>query len=201
MSEHLVGVLAIQGSFLEHLVALSHLPNVRPLPVKDAATLEQVERLIIPGGESTTMGKILMRTGLDTLLRQRIAAGMPVWGTCAGMILLAQKIIDEQPHLNLMDIVVRRNAYGNQLDSFTTTQLIPAVAAEPIPLVFIRAPWVEQVGPNVSVLAEHKGKIIAAQQEQMLVTSFHPELTTNLAFYQYFLQLGETTKDKEKRAV
>ena len=142
-----------------------------------------------------------MRTGLDTLLRQRIAAGMPVWVTCAGMMLLAQKIIDEQPHLNLMDIVVRRNAFGNQLDSFTTTQLIPAVAAEPIPLVFIRAPWVEQVGPNVSVLAEHKGKIIAAQQEQMLVTSFHPELTTNLAFYQYFLQLGETTKDKEKRAV
>ena len=100
-----------------------------------------------------------------------------------------------------MVIVVRRHAYGNQLDSFETTQLIPAVSAAPIPLVFVRAPWIEQTAPYVFVLAKHKGKIIAAQQEHMLVTSFHPELTTNLAFYQYFLQLDGTKKNKEKHAV
>ena len=175
-----VGVLALQGSFSEHLTKLAQLTEVLPVAVKTAADLEQVDRLILPGGESTAISR---------LLKRRVKEGLPVWGTCAGLILLAKNIVGEQPHLGVMDITVRRNAYGSQLDSFSCRQLLPALGAEPLPLVFIRAPWIERVGEQTEILGEYAGHIIAARQGKLLATSFHPELTDSDAVYRYFLQL------------
>ena len=124
-----------------------------------------------------------------SILQQRIEAGLAVWGTCAGLILLAKNIVGEEPHLGAMDITVKRNAYGSQLDSFSCEQIIPAISAKPIHLVFIRAPWIEAVGPEVEVLAERDGRIIAAKQGRLLATSFHPELTQDTSVYEYFLQM------------
>ena len=184
-----VGVLALQGSFAEHLAILRRMPGIEPLEVKTIAQLEAVDRLIIPGGESTAIGKLLKKTGMFGVLKQRIEQGLPVWGTCAGLILLAKRIVGEEPYLDAMDITVKRNAYGSQLDSFRCEQIIPAISAKPIHLVFIRAPWIEAVGPEVEVLAERDGRIIAAKQGRLLATSFHPELTQDTSVYEYFLQM------------
>lgn len=184
-----VGVLALQGSFAEHLAKLAQLPDIMPVAVKTAADLEQVDRLILPGGESTAISRLLQRTGLFELLKQNVTEGMPVWGTCAGLILLAKNIVGGQPHLGVMDITVRRNAYGGQLDSFSCRQRYEAFGDEPLPLVFIRAPWIESVGMQTEILAEHAGRIIAAREGKLLATSFHPELTDSDAVYRYFLQL------------
>ena len=123
------------------------------------------------------------------VLQKRIGEGLAVWGTCAGLILLAKNIVGEEPYLNAMDITVKRNAYGSQLDSFSCEQIIPAISAKPIHLVFIRAPWIEAVGSEVEVLAERDGRIIAARQGRLLATSFHPELTQDTSDYEYFLQM------------
>ena len=184
-----VGVLALQGSFAEHLAILRRMPGIEPLEVKTIAQLEAVDRLIIPGGESTAIGKLLRKTGMLPLLQKRIEEGLAVWGTCAGLILLAKRIVGEEPYLDAMDITVKRNAYGSQLDSFRCEQIIPAISAQPIHLVFIRAPWIEAVGPEVEVLAERDGRIIAAKQGRLLATSFHPELTQDTSVAEYFLQM------------
>lgn len=185
-----VGVLALQGSIIEHMKMLSRIKDVKPCEVKSVSDLDKVSGLILPGGESTTIGKLLMDFGLAKPIIERAKEGMPIWGTCAGMILLAKEIIDQDDsHLGLMDMAVRRNAYGSQLDSFTTTMKIPRVSAEEIPLVFIRAPWVERAGANVNILATLEDRVIALQQQNLLATSFHPELTTNPAFHLYFIDL------------
>ena len=184
-----VGVLALQGSFAEHLAILRRIPGIKPLEVKTIAQLEAVDRLIIPGGESTAIGKLLRKTGMMPILQKRIEEGLAVWGTCAGLILLAKNIVGEEPYLDAIDITVKRNAYGSQLDSFSCEQIIPAISAKPIHLVFIRAPWIESVGPKVEVLAERDGRIIAAKQGRLLATSFHPELTQDTSVYEYFLKL------------
>lgn len=184
-----VGILALQGSVSEHFRALSEIHGVMPCEVKTEAELDKVSGLILPGGESTTIGKLLKDFHLIGPIAEKIKSGMPVWGTCAGMILLAKEIVDENDvHLGLMDITVRRNAYGSQLDSFTTQAHIPGVAAHEIPLVFIRAPWIEKAGSKVSVLAKVNGRVVAARQNNMLVTSFHPELTKDLSFHEYFVK-------------
>ncbi|HCB99691.1 MAG TPA: pyridoxal 5'-phosphate synthase glutaminase subunit PdxT [Ruminococcaceae bacterium] len=183
-----VGVLALQGSFREHLKLLGQIEGIHPIPVKNVQTLQQVDGIILPGGESTTQGKLLKDFSLLEPLKERILSGLPVWGTCAGTILLAKQIAgDEPPHLGVMDITIRRNAYGGQLDSFIDETIIPAVSAQKIPLVFIRAPWIDKTEDNVKVLASLNGKVIAAKQGQMLATSFHPELTYDLSFHQYFI--------------
>lgn len=185
-----VGVLALQGSFREHLRLLAKLDGVKPIPVKTTADLEQSDGLILPGGESTTQGKLLRDFGLLEPLRAHIRQGLPVWGTCAGMILLAKHIAGGEPaHLGVMDITVRRNAYGGQLDSFSDSAVLPAVSPDPLPLVFIRAPWIEAAGKTVKVLSAHSGKIIAAREGSLLATSFHPELTDDPRFHQYFTSL------------
>lgn len=183
-----VGVLALQGSFREHLRALSRLDDVMPLAVKNREELARVDGLILPGGESTTQGKLLRDFDLLEPLRARIQQGLPVWGTCAGLILLAKQIAGgEPPHLGVMDISVRRNAYGGQLDSFSENVVLPAVSPEPFPLVFIRAPWIEEIRETVEPLAVRNSKIIAAREHNMLVTSFHPELTDDPRFHAYFV--------------
>lgn len=184
-----IGVLALQGSFREHLRLLAKLEGVTPLSVKNTEDLARVDGLILPGGESTAQGKLLRDFALLEPLKARIRDGLPVWGTCAGLILLAKHIAGgEPPHLGVMDITVRRNAYGGQLDSFSTAAVLPAVSSEPLPLVFIRAPWIEETGDSVEVLAERDGRVIAAREGNLLVTSFHPELTGDPRFHAWFVR-------------
>lgn len=185
-----VGVLSLQGSVTEHIKMLSRLPNVIPCEVKRSEDLDNISGIILPGGESTTIGKLIREFGITGRLKERISSGMPVWGTCAGMILLAKEIVGEDDvHLGLMDISVKRNAYGSQLDSFSTIELIPEVSGNPVPLVFIRAPLVEEAKGNARVLARVNENIVGVRQQNMLATSFHPELTDDLSFHKYFIDM------------
>lgn len=190
MNVKTIGVLAVQGAFREHLHMLEQIEGIKAVPVKSCPDLALIDGLILPGGESTTQGKLLRDFGLQNPLKQAIQQGMPVWGTCAGMILMARNIAGgEPPHLGVMDITVRRNAYGGQLDSFTDSAVIAAVSSSPLPCVFIRAPWIEEMGKDVRSLAELDGRIIAARQGNRIVTSFHPELTGDLRFHRFFASL------------
>jgi pyridoxal 5''-phosphate synthase, glutaminase subunit Pdx2 len=182
-----IGILGFQGSVVEHQQHIRKLGQ-EPVVVRYPEQLPEIDAIILPGGESTTIGKILDRTGLMEPLRSRIEKGMPVWGTCAGMILLAKRLVDESvTYLATMDITVKRNAYGSQIDSFSINQAIPEVHRKELPLVFIRAPYITEIGETVQILSEWEGNIIAARENNMLVTSFHPELTGNTKFHSYFL--------------
>lgn len=188
-----VGVLALQGAFIEHETMLQGL-GLATLQVRLPEQLAQVERLIIPGGESTTIGKLLVRFDLLEPIQQRAAEGMPIWGTCAGMILLAKEIaegrVEGQPALGLMDITARRNAFGRQVDSFETNLQVPALGEAPFHAVFIRAPQIDKVGEAVETLASlDDGRIVAARQGKLLATAFHPELTGDARFHELFLNL------------
>ena len=182
-----IGILGFQGAVIEHQRHIEQLGQ-EAVVVRYTEQLAEIDGIILPGGESTTMGKLLNRTGMMEPLREKIEQGMPVWGTCAGMILLAKEL-DQDPvvHLGMMDITVRRNAYGTQIDSFDTQVVIPEVSDEQIPLVFIRAPYIVRTGERVKVLCEVERHVVAAREKNMLATSFHPELTGNAAFHQYFI--------------
>ena len=182
-----IGVLALQGAVSEHLDRLERL-GAEASAVKYKEELDGLDGLIIPGGESTAIGLLLKNYGLIGPIREKILAGMGVWGTCAGMILLAKELADDNArHLCVMDICVRRNAYGRQLESFSAEADVPLVAEHPVPLVFIRAPYVESAGADVEVLLKINGNIVACRQKNMLATSFHPELTEDLSFHRYFV--------------
>jgi len=181
-----VGVLALQGAFKEHLDFLNEL-GVKTLKVRTLEELNEVDGLILPGGESTVMGKLLKRYELEEPLIRLIQTGLPVWGTCAGMILLSQN----HNHLQVMDIDVKRNAYGNQLGSFIKHKRLSVLDDKPLPLAFIRAPYIESLGDSVEVLCELDGRIVAAKEKNMLVTSFHPEVTNDKRMHQYFLDMIE----------
>lgn len=183
-----VGILALQGSVIEHERALENI-GVRTVRVLKPEHLEGINGIILPGGESTTLGKLLKLFGIFEPLREKIRNGLAVFGTCAGLILLAKEIEGEQPHLGVMDIRVRRNAYGRQLDSFECESVITEFSADPLELVFIRAPWIEKTFGNARVVAELDGHVIAARQNNMLVTSFHPELTEQSAVHEYFAKM------------
>lgn len=183
-----IGVLALQGGVIEHLNHIEALGHTA-IEVKKEEDLEIIDAIILPGGESTTMGKLLNVTGLMEPLRNKIKEGLPTWGTCAGMILLAKEIEnDTRKHLALMDIKVRRNAFGTQIDSFKVSQKVDVVGDKPIELVFIRAPYVTEVSNNVEVLCKVDGNIVAVKQDDMLATSFHPELTDDTSFLKYFIE-------------
>ena len=198
-----IGVLAFQGSVEEHIDSLSKINGVHPVRVKTEEDLEKVSGLIIPGGESTTIGKLLREFSILEPLRKKIIKGLPVWGTCAGMVLLSKEIIGEDIiRIGTFNARVRRNAYGSQLDSFTTKTMIPDIANKEITLVFIRAPWIEEVYDGVKILAEIDGKIVAAKQDNILVTSFHPELTEELYFHSHFIELVKScVNDKGYRVL
>ena len=171
-----VGVLALQGDFREHLRALGEV-GAEASEVRTQTDLDRVEALIIPGGESTTIGKLAVRFGMIDPLRTRITEGMPVWGTCAGMIFLAAQVTEgDQPLLGVLDIVVERNAFGRQNDSFETNLAIEGLDGA-FPAVFIRAPWVAKVGAEVEVLARVDDHPVMVRSENIMATSFHPELT------------------------
>jgi 5'-phosphate synthase pdxT subunit len=183
-----IGILALQGDFAEHRVMLEQC-GASVILIRKPAELEPVEGLIIPGGESTTIGKLMVETGLDRAIVARAEKGIPIFGTCAGMIVLADKIGgSDQFRLRLMDIEVKRNAFGRQVDSFETPLSIPVLGEPAVPAVFIRAPYIDATGPGVEVLARHEGKIVMAQQGHLLAAAFHPELTDDLRVHQYFLQ-------------
>jgi 5'-phosphate synthase pdxT subunit len=187
-----VGVLALQGSFSEHAEAL-RAAGAEPVFVRLPAHLEGLAGLIIPGGESTTIGKLLVLSALLDPLRQEVSGGMPVYGTCAGMILLARDIGGvDQPLLGVMDITVRRNGFGRQLDSFEETLSVPSLGEAPFRGVFIRAPLIENTAQGVTVLARlGDGRPVAARQGRLLVSAFHPELTDDLRMHRYFLGMIE----------
>lgn len=187
MSELCVGVLALQGAFREHVAAVTRL-GATAREVRQLKDIDGIDALIIPGGESTTMGKLLNEWNMLEPLRQRILDGMPVYGSCAGLILLCCEIENsDQPRLGVLDATVRRNAFGRQVDSFETDLNIPEIGADPIPAVFIRAPVITGVGAGVTVLAEVKGQAVAVRQNNILATSFHPELTPDTRMHSYFL--------------
>ena len=187
MTELCVGVLALQGAFREHVAAVTRL-GATAREVRQLKDIDGIDALIIPGGESTTMGKLLNEWNMLEPLRQRILDGMPVYGSCAGLILLCREIEDsDQPRLGVLDATVRRNAFGRQVDSFETELNIPEIGADPIPAVFIRAPVITGVGAGVTVLAEVKGQAVAVRQNNILATSFHPELTPDTRMHSYFL--------------
>lgn len=182
-----IGVLSLQGGVVEHLNQIKKL-GFNAIEVKEPKDLEDLNGLILPGGESTTMGKLLNLTGLMEPMRNKIKEGLPTWGTCAGMILLAKDIEnDKRKHLSLMNIKVKRNAFGTQIDSFKINKVIHTISINTLELVFIRAPFVTEVGDNVEILCEVNDNIVAVREKRMLATSFHPELTSNLEFLSYFI--------------
>lgn len=188
-----VGVLALQGAVREHLEALRRV-GIEGLEVRTPQEVEASEALVIPGGESTTIGKLVVRYGLQEPIRQLAKSGRPLLGTCAGMILMATHIeggVLNQPSLGLMDIVVARNAFGRQVDSFEADLHFAGVNGGPARAVFIRAPIIKSVGPGVEVLARHTGHIVAAREGKLLALSFHPELTDDTRIHEYFLAMRE----------
>lgn len=186
-----IGVLALQGDVREHLIALAS-ADALARPVRRPEELAEVDGLVIPGGESTTMSKLAVLFGMMEPLRERVPAGMPVYGTCAGMILLAEKILDPrsgQETVGGIDMIVRRNAFGRQNESFEAAVEVGGVEGGPVDGVFIRAPWVESVGARTEVIAEHGGHIVAVRQENALATSFHPELTGDHRVHALFVDM------------
>ncbi|MFF9149156.1 pyridoxal 5'-phosphate synthase glutaminase subunit PdxT [Streptomyces sp. NPDC055051] len=185
-----IGVLALQGDVREHLIALASADAVAR-PVRRPEELAEVDGLVLPGGESTTISKLAVLFGLMEPIRERIAAGMPVYGTCAGLIMLADKILDPrsgQETFGGIDMIVRRNAFGRQNESFEAGVTVEGIDT-PVEGVFIRAPWVESVGAEVEVLAEHEGHIVAVRQGAVLATSFHPELTGDHRIHELFVDM------------
>jgi len=196
----IIGVLALQGAFVEHENILHRL-GVETIEVRLPEHLDALDGLIVPGGESTTIGKVAQRWNLLEPIRGLARSGRPLWGACAGMILMAKEVVDGtpgQPLLALLDITVRRNAFGRQVDSFEADLEMPALGASPFHAIFIRAPLIERVAEGVEVLArlepalsgaEGEGTVVAVRQGKMLATAFHPELTEDDRFHRYFLSL------------
>ena len=185
-----IGVLASQGAFAEHIAKLRQL-EAEAVPVRLPEELEGLDGLVIPGGESTSIGRLMRDYKLTSEIRDRVKNSLPVFGTCAGMILLAKKSSDAYlESLGLMDITVRRNAFGRQRESFEAELTIPVLGEKPFPGVFIRAPLIEQVNSQVEILAKlADGTIVAVRQKKLLALAFHPELTDDLRFHQYFLDI------------
>lgn len=185
-----IGVLALQGAFREHRWMLEDC-GVEAVEIRKPEELDEIAGLIIPGGESTTIGKLMVDWGLMDKVKARAEKGMAIYGTCAGMILLAKDIIgSDQPRIGLMDAVVRRNAFGRQRESFEADLDVPEFGAEPVRAVFIRAPYIESAGPEVKVMAAVNGKIVIARQDKLFVTAFHPELTKDSRIHKYFIKLA-----------
>jgi 5'-phosphate synthase pdxT subunit len=190
-----IGVLALQGDVVEHIAAMRH-AGADAIEVKNRGDLARVDGLIIPGGESTTVMKLLDRFQLAAPIVERVKAGMPLWGTCMGMIVIAREVVAlEQPSLDLIDISVRRNAFGRQNESAEVELTIPVLGDRPFPAIFIRAPWIERVGAGVELLAQRSGHGVMVRQGNVLGTSFHPELTNDRRVHGYFLQMVRDSRE------
>jgi pyridoxal 5'-phosphate synthase pdxT subunit len=195
-----IGVLALQGDVVEHLAALER-AGARARQVKTRADLAGLDGLIIPGGESTTVTKLLDRFGLSDAIVERVRGGMPLWGTCMGMIVAAHDVAGmHQPTLDLIDITVRRNAFGRQNESAEVDLAIPALGALPFPAIFIRAPWIERIGPSVELLAERDGHGVMVREGNVLGTSFHPELSADPRVHAYFLRMVQEARANQGKS-
>jgi pyridoxal 5'-phosphate synthase pdxT subunit len=185
-----IGVLAAQGAFAEHIAALEKL-DTKAVPVRLPGELKGLDGLIIPGGESTTISLLMSNYNLFSEISGLAAKGLPIFGTCAGMIMMAKHVLgNHSATLGLMDITVSRNAFGRQVDSFETELSVPALGKQPFPAVFIRAPLIEQCANSVEVLARlDDTRIVAAREGNLLAAAFHPELTADLRFHRYFLDI------------
>lgn len=191
-----IGVLALQGAFREHQRILSAC-GAEAVQVRKPCELEGLDGLIIPGGESTTMGKLMIQFRLDQAIREKAVYGMPVFGTCAGLIMMAKGINHYQQFtLGLLDVDVERNGFGRQVDSFEADLSVDAVGKNPFHAVFIRAPYISAIRPNVGILAEYDGKIVMVRQGNFLGAAFHPELTDDLRIHLYFTQMVEDAKSR-----
>jgi 5'-phosphate synthase pdxT subunit len=207
VSAPVIGVLALQGDIREHLAALEE-QGAAAVTVRRPAELAAVDGLVIPGGESTTMANLAARFGLLDPLRTAVRAGFPVYGSCAGMILLADRLLDAPPDqqtIGGLDVTVRRNAFGRQVDSFESDVDLAGIDGGPVHAVFIRAPWVEEAGPSVEVLGRvvggpADGKIVAVRQGTLVATSFHPELTGDRRVHAMFVDLVRTAMDSREPA-
>jgi 5'-phosphate synthase pdxT subunit len=184
-TQPVIGVLDLQGDVFEHLDHLERI-GVPGRPVKTPAEIRSLAGLIIPGGESTCLSRLMRIFGIDDAIQSAFARGMTIWGTCAGAILLASAVIGESSHLGLIDMDIERNSFGSQLDSFTTSAVIPGISAALLPLTFIRAPKIKRTGHGVVALLRIEDYIAAAESDRVLVTVFHPELTGCVAFHRYF---------------
>jgi 5'-phosphate synthase pdxT subunit len=183
-----IGVLALQGAVREH-IRLLELAGAEAVAVKRADELADLDGLVIPGGESTTIGKLMRQYGLREPIMRLHEQGKPIFGTCAGLIMIAKRVENlDEPHLDLMDIDVKRNAFGRQRESFEADLAIKGVA-DVFPAVFIRAPYIEKVGEGVEVLSVIEDKIVAARQDRLLCAAFHPELTDDVRFHAYFVEM------------
>jgi len=180
------GVLALQGDFREHARVFTR-AGATSIEVRTPEQLADIDCLAIPGGESTTIGKLARAYGLVEPIRERAAAGMPILGTCAGMIVMAREVLGGEPLFELMDITVRRNAYGRQVDSFEADLVVVGIE-HPVRGVFIRAPWIERVGDGLHVLSEHEGRPVVLEQGNLLAASFHPELVGETGLHRYLLE-------------
>ncbi|QYR23834.1 pyridoxal 5'-phosphate synthase glutaminase subunit PdxT [Paenibacillus sp. sptzw28] len=192
-----IGVLALQGAVAEHLRSITAAGG-QPVSVKHTEQLDDLDGLIIPGGESTTIGKLMRKYGFMDAVRSFSDNGKPIFGTCAGLIVLAERIEgQEEAHLQLMDMTVARNAFGRQRESFETDLTVKGIE-EPVRAVFIRAPLIKEVAPSVEVLSTYKGEIVTARQGHLLVSSYHPELTDDYRLHSYFLEMAKEAADAAK---
>jgi 5'-phosphate synthase pdxT subunit len=193
----IIGVLALQGDVREH-IAMMHGLHVECIPVRTAEEISAVDGLIIPGGESTTVGKLLDRFGQMQAVRALPGLNKPIYGTCTGMILLAKDIENSTQHrIGLLDITIRRNAFGRQVDSFEEDVQVEGIPGDPVRAVFIRAPYVLRSGDGVQVLASYNSHPIMVRQGWVLATAFHPELTTDNRIHQYFLNMVSQAKNQQ----
>ena len=198
-----IGILALQGDVREHHAALAEI-GAEPVSIRRASELDSIDGIIIPGGESTTMSRLLVVLGLLEPLREALADGLPAYGSCAGMIMLARDILDTRPdaqHLDALDITVRRNAFGRQVASFETDLDIDGIDGGPMRAVFIRAPWVESAGESVQILGTvpdgpAAGRVVAVRQGDVLATSFHPEVTGDRRVHEYFVEMVRAAQGK-----
>ena len=195
-----VGVLAVQGTFIEHIGILRQL-GVEAPPIRLPHELDTLDGLIIPGGESTTMLRLMESFGLIQPVKEMARGGLPIWGTCAGMVLLAKDVSNyEMETLGLMDAKIRRNAFGSQVDSFEADLDIPLIGEEPYHAIFIRAPIIEEARPSVRILSRlADGTIVAIRQNRLLACAFHPELTDDLRFHSYFLDIISQKQSRNNR--
>ncbi|MEW9675348.1 pyridoxal 5'-phosphate synthase glutaminase subunit PdxT [Lentibacillus sp. L22] len=195
----IIGVLALQGAVREHIRSIEA-TGAKAVEIKHKGQLEEIDGLILPGGESTTMRRLIDSYGFFTAIQEFGAKGKPIFGTCAGLILMANEISGQEAHLGLMNMKVARNAFGRQVASFEV-QLPISHVAEDFNAVFIRAPYILEVGDGVEVLATYDDKIVAAKQEHYICTAFHPELTDDNRFMEYFAQIVEDSEQRRKRPV
>lgn len=184
-----IGVLALQGAVSEHMNSIEKC-GARAVAVRNISCISDLDGLIIPGGESTTIGRLSRLYGFQESICEMAAAGKPIWGTCAGLVLLAREVENQAPILSLMSITVRRNAFGRQRESFEADLYIPVLGEEPFCGVFIRAPLIVSASEGVEILTRFQGHIVAAREKNLIATSFHPELTDDLRLHKYFLKIA-----------